>query len=74
MLAYKKFSVTACASFKNATVALAEHFEPESRRDLYFAEFQSRCKKRTELWADFGEDLRVLVDKAYPMLEDDGRQ
>ena len=74
MLAYKKFSVTARASFKNAIVALAEHFEPESRRDLYLAEFQSRCKKRTESWADFGKDLRVLVDKACPMLEDDARQ
>ena len=47
LLAYKKFSVTACLSFKNAVVALAERFEPESRRDLYLAEFQSRCKKRT---------------------------
>ena len=74
LLVHKKFSVTACMSFKNAVIALVEHFEPESRRDLYLAEFQSHSKKRTELWADFGEDLRVLVDKAYPMLEDDARQ
>ena len=74
LLVYKKFSVTARASFKNAVVASAERFELESRRDLYLAEFQSRCKKRTESWADFGEDLRVMVDKAYPMLEDDARQ
>ena len=74
LLAYKKFSVTARASFKNAIVALAEHFELESRRDLYLAEFESHCKKRIELWADFGENLRVLVDKAYPLLEDDARQ
>ena len=39
LLAYKKFSVTARASFKNVDVALAERFEPESRRDLYLAEF-----------------------------------
>ena len=74
LLAYKKFSATAHVSFKNAVVALAERFEPESRRDLYLAEFQSCRKKRTESWADFGEDLRVLVNKAYPMLEDDARQ
>ena len=66
--------MTVCASFKNAVVVLAEHFELESRRDLYLAEFQSRCKKRTESWAEFGKDLRVLVDKAYAMLEDDARQ
>ena len=46
LLVYKKFSVTARASFKNAVVTLAERFEPESRRDLYLAEFQSRCKKK----------------------------
>ena len=49
--------MTACVSLKNAVVALAENFELESRRDLYLAEFQSHCKKRTESWADFGEDL-----------------
>ena len=64
VLVYKKFSVTAHSSFKVAVVALAERFEPESRRNLYLAEFQSRCKKITESWADFGEYLRVLVDKA----------
>ena len=37
-------------------------------------EFQSRCKKQTEYWVEFGEDLKILVDKAYPMLEDDVRK
>ena len=54
LLAFKKFSVTT-----------KEHFEPQSKRDLYLAEFQVCCKKRTETWADYGEDLRILVDKAY---------
>lgn len=31
LMVYKKFPVTACASFKNAVVALAAHFGPESR-------------------------------------------
>ena len=74
LLAFKKFPVTARATFKAAVVALAGRFEPDSKRDLYLAEFQSRCKKRTESWVEFGEDLRILVDKAYPMLEDDARQ
>ena len=34
LLAYKKFPVTACTTFKNAVVALAGRFDPESRRDL----------------------------------------
>ena len=74
LLAYKKFPVTARMTFKNTVVALAGHFDLESRRDLYLVEFQSHCKKRTESWVEFDEDLRILVDKAYPMLEDDARQ
>ena len=38
------------------------------------AEFQVRCKKRTEMWADYGEDLMILMDKAYPTLDGDARQ
>ena len=41
LMAYKKFSVTARGSFKNAIKALQERFEPESRKDLYCAEFNS---------------------------------
>ena len=74
LMAYKKFSVTARGSFKNVIKALQERFEPESRKDLYRAEFQTRCKEETEGWPEFGEDLRVLVDRAYPSLEDEARQ
>ena len=74
LLAFKKFSVTTKASYKNVVVAMQERFEPQSKRDLYLAEFQVHCKKRTETWADYGEDLRILVDKAYPTLDDDARQ
>ena len=42
---------------------------PESRKDRYKAEFQNWRKKRTEPWADYAEDLRILVDRAYPQLE-----
>ena len=74
LLAFRKFSVTTKASYENVVVAMQERFEPQSKRDLYLAEFQVRCKKRTETWADYGEDLRILVDKAYPILDDDARQ
>ena len=57
------------ADYAAAKAALKERFEPESRKDRYTAEFQSRRKKRTEGWADYSEDLRMLVDKAYPHLE-----
>ena len=37
-------------------------------------EFQTRCKGKTESWPDFREDLRGLVDKVYPTLDDEARQ
>ena len=30
--------------------------------------------KRMEDWAAFGEDLKLLTDKAYPDLTDDARE
>jgi len=74
LLAYKKFPVMTRATFKNVVAALQKRFESQSKRDLYLAEFQVRCKKRTESRADYGEYLRILVDKAYPTLDDDARQ
>ena len=47
LLAFKKFSVTTKASYKNVVVAMQERFEPQSKRNLYLAEFQVCCKKRT---------------------------
>ena len=73
-MAHKKFPTTACGDFKKAVRVLQEIFEPESRRDLYLAEFQTRHKGKAESWPEFGEDLRSLVDKAYPTLDDEARQ
>ena len=30
--------------------------------------------RQTEIWPEFGEDLRILVDKAYPALDDEAWQ
>ena len=73
-MAYKKFPTTTRDSYKNAIKALQERFEPKSRRDLYLAEFQAQRKGKMESWPEFGEDLRTLVDKAYPSLDDEVRQ
>ena len=48
-----------------------EHFEPQN---LYLTEFQVRCEKQTKTWPDYGKDLRILVDKAYPTLDNDAKQ
>jgi len=45
-------------SYANAKKALQERFGPESKRMLYKAEFETRRKKSTETWENFGYDLR----------------
>ena len=73
-MAYMKFPTAARGSYKNAIKAMQERFEPESRQDLYLAEFQARHMGNMESWPEFGEDLRTLVDKAYPSLGDEAWQ
>ena len=73
LMAYKKFPTTTRGSYKNAIKALQERFEPKCRQDLYLVEFQAPRKGKMESWPEFGEDLRILVDKAYPSLDDEAR-
>lgn len=61
-------------NYERAKKSLRERFEPESRRNRYEAEFQTRRRKKTESWADFAEDLRTLTDKAYPELQEEARE
>ena len=72
--AFQHLPVEARGDFERATEALRERFEPESKRSRYDAEFQSRRKEKTEGWADFGEDLKTLADKAYSKLGEVGRE
>ena len=72
--AFKKLPDEAKESFDAAVRALGERFEPQSKRELYVAEFQTRRKRKTESWADFGEDLRVLADRAFPQLNTEAKQ
>ena len=71
--AYQKFTEEARASYEQSKTALQERFEPKCKRELYQAEFQTRRKQRTEGWADYAEDLKILVDKAFPDLQEDAR-
>lgn len=72
--AFQHLSAEARGNYERATKSLRERFEPESRRNRYEAEFQTRRKNITEAWADFAEDLRTLADKAYPELQEEARE
>ena len=71
---YKKFSEAVRGDFAAATDALKARFEPVSKQELYRAELHSRRRKKGEDWADLGQDLRTLADKAYPGLGENARQ
>ena len=72
--AFKQLSEAAQGDYEEAVKVLRERFEPESKRALYVAEFHTRAKSKSEGWADFGEELRVLADRAFPTLSTDARQ
>ena len=54
--------------------ALHECFEPDSKCDLYKVQFESHRKKSEESWADFSDNLMVLVNKAFPNLQEEARE
>ena len=65
---------SARSSYGECIKALQKRFAPESRRELYVAELQTRTKRANEDWASFGDALRTLSDRAYPDLEDKARE
>lgn len=72
--AFQRLPAASKASYEVAKKALRERFEPSSKKELYLAELQCRSKKRSEGWAEFAEDVRLLTDKAYPLLDDNARE
>jgi len=73
-VAWRRLSQEAKASYDTATGALNKRFEPDSKRQLYAAEFQSRLKRCDEKWGDFADQLRGLADKAFPTLDEDAKE
>ena len=72
--AFQRLAGETQQSYERAKAALQERFEPKSRQSRYQAEFQTRRKKRSETWADFADDLKLLVDRGFPELEDPARE
>ena len=72
--AYKQLSDETRADYDACVQGLRERFEPETKKELYLAEFQARTKRPAESWAAFAEDLKVLASKAFPKLQDDAKE
>ena len=71
--AFQHLAETSRGSYAEAVKALRERFEPKSRQSRYEAEFQTRRKRKSEGWADFAQDLKLLADKAFPDLQEAAR-
>ena len=72
--ALRKLPDDDCETFDKITATLKKRFEPKCKKEVYMAEFQAKRKKRTEDWAAFGEDLKTLVERAYPMLQAEAQE
>jgi len=72
--AWKCLSHSAKQHYNNAKVALQRRFEPESRRELYFSQFQTKKRDSSETWAELADNLRLLADKAFPELNDHAKE
>ena len=72
--AWKRLSEEARATYEGAKEALCNRFEPESKRELYSAQFQAKKRRPDEPWADFADNLRVLADRAFPELQEEAHE
>lgn len=69
-VAYKCFSHETQENFTLTKAALHERFEPSSKLAYYGIEFERREKQDTENWADCGDDLLSLANRAFPDLQE----
>ena len=72
--AIKRLSEETLDSYSSLKEAVKKRFEPESKRELYMAEFQARQKTKAEDWASFVDDLHLLAEKAYPGLQAEAQE
>jgi hypothetical protein len=73
-IVYQNLLADARGSYSAAKAALLKSFNQERRRGLYPAEFQTRQTQLQEDWASFSEDLKHLVNKAFPDIEESARK
>ena len=71
---YKSLPADTKADITQLKAAMKDKFEPESKKELYQAELDTRRRKRDEDWASLGEELLTLAERAYPDLQVEAQQ
>ena len=72
--AWRRITNEAKSHYDTVKAALRKRFEPDSRRELYAVEFQTRRRNRGESWEELADTLRILADKAFPDLQDQAKE
>jgi len=72
--AWRRLSNEAKGQYSTAKVALCKHFEPDSRHEVYMANFQTRKRHPGKRWEERADNIRLLADKAFPDLNDQARE
>ena len=72
--AYERLPNTSKASYELLKKALKERFEPDSKKELYLSELGTRKRKAGEEWAEYADKLHVLVDRAFPDLDNKAQE
>ena len=67
---YGRLPDTSKADYASLWKALKERFEPDSKKELYLSEFSTHKCKTGEGWAEYADELRILVDRAFPDLNE----
>ena len=71
---WRRLSYKARAQYSTAKAALRKRFEPDSRREVYMAEFHTRKRNPGKRWEELADNMRLLADKAFPDLDDRARE
>ena len=62
------------AEYSTDIAALRKHFEPDSRREVYMAEFHTRKRNPDKRWEELVDNIRLLADKAFLDLDEKARE
>ena len=71
---WRRLSNEVKAEYSTVTAALRKRFKPDSRCEVYMAEFHTRKRNLGERWEELADNIRLLADKAFPELDEKARQ